>query len=61
MVYNSEGTWYTIGCRVYVGCIGRPVLLITRTPSHAVGAGAPPLQVPPFYGNEELLGFRNKQ
>ena len=45
MVYNSEGTWYTIGCRVYVGCIVRPVLLITRMPSLAVGA-----DVLSFYG-----------
>ena len=31
------------GCRITVNCIGRPVVPITHTPSHAGGAGAPPL------------------
>ena len=32
------------GCRITVNYIGRPVLFITHTLSHAGGAGAPPLQ-----------------
>ena len=39
---------FDIRCRITVIFIGRPVLPITHTLSHAGGAGAPPLQFVAF-------------